>query len=279
MIVAVRNIAVAIATAFAIMPASLHAEPLAPSTAWQLDYAENECRLIREFGTADQAMWLRIVRGARLENYDIMFGGSTLPQSRRPINLTMTALPNGLSTTGKAIPYSAKVGDKNMTVYRWSDSDKTFMNTFSDKQIIGIKTDNKIDLQIEASGIKKALTALTTCHDDLLKTVFKLDLETLRSYKSLPEPDKNAAFWITTDDYPQPALSNGWTGKTSFKVTVGENGKPAECVTIISTGYPSLDKTACQSVMQRGSFTPAKDANGQPVAAPWISSADWQIPR
>lgn len=266
-----------IAVASVCAPAS--AAPLKPVGAWQLDYAENECRLIREFGADSSKTWLRIARGARMDKFDLMIGGVSLPPSNRQIDMKIAALPDGQAVDVTATPYTAKVGGETNNVYHVYTVDNAFLDGLTNTQILGFTTERGANVELEATGIKKALTALSKCHDDLLTTVYKLDLPRLRSYQSLPQPGKGVAAWVTTDDYPRDALAKKWEGRVSFVISVDEQGKPTGCDVVISSGYADLDQLACRLMTKRGSFTPAKDANGQPVAAPWVSAVHWQVPR
>ena len=271
---------IAIGTGANAMPApATTVAPLKPSGAWQVDYGENECRLIREFGTGEDKIWLRIARGPSLDKYDIMIGGTSLVLSKREVTMTINALPDGASVSTKATPYIAQIDGKANNIYRSFDVYQAFFDGLTNTQVLSFKSGKTLDLTLQTNGIKKALVSLATCHDNLLTTVFKLDLPLLRSYQSLPEPNKDLAWWVTTDDYPREALTNNWTGQVQFIVTVDDKGKPADCNVVISSGYPVLDQTACQFIMKRGSFTPAKDANGKAVTAPWIKGVNWQIPR
>lgn len=258
---------------------SASAAPLSPSGSWQVDYAENECQLVREFGTGEAKTWLRISRAASLDKLDIMIGGTSLPASNRNVEMTISALPGTESAKVSATPYAAEIDGKAHNIYRSFAMDQAFLHTLTDTQMLGFKSKANVDVTLQTKGIKKALGALSTCHDNLLTTVFKLDLPQLRSLQSLPQPGKNVASWVTTDDYPRDALVKKWTGRVQFVITVDNKGKPSNCNIVISSGHTSLDQTACQLMMRRGSFTPAIDANGNPVAAQWPSAVFWQIPR
>jgi TonB family protein len=100
----------------------------------------------------------------------------------------------------------------------------------------------------------------------------------------LPSPEVRAPVRINThvpligeDDYPEAALFNDQAGTTTFRLTVGTNGRASACEVLDSSGSPQLDITTCTLVRQRARFTPAT-RNGTPVESGWRSRIVWQIP-
>ncbi len=253
--------------------------PLPPSSPWQLDYAENECRLIREFGSGDNQLWLRIARGSTLDKFDMMVGGATLPKSNMIVDMTMSASSTGPAETKNALPYTAQIAGASHNIYSILGADQSLLVAAANSEMLDLKIGSKAEIAFQMKGLNKARTALSTCHDDLLTNVFKVDVAKMRALQSPPLPAKGVERWVTTDDYPTPALVKNLTGKTQLVLSVDEKGKIADCTVIISSGHASLDQTACALMKKRGSFTPAKDANGNDVAAPWLSAVHWQIPK
>ncbi len=84
--------------------------------------------------------------------------------------------------------------------------------------------------------------------------------------------------WVTTDDYPARDLREGNQGVTRFRVTVGTDGRVQRCEILRSSGFPSLDDTACAKITRRARFDPAIGENGAKVVGSYASSVRWQIP-
>lgn len=55
--------------------------------------------------------------------------------------------------------------------------------------------------------------------------------------------------------------------KTRLDLTVDSSGQPVRCDVVMSDGMGLLDRTACDMLMHRAHFTPARDRAGAPVAA------------
>lgn len=92
--------------------------------------------------------------------------------------------------------------------------------------------------------------------------------------------------WQTADDYPIKALREGREGTTNFRLHIGKDGMIKDCVVTQSSGWDDLDEAACDMMMRRARFRPAKDAQGNrsrtPIQIAWFSeyrdeqNYDWQ---
>ena len=94
-----------------------------------------------------------------------------------------------------------------------------------------------------------------------------------------PIPKGNPGNWANTNDYPSRALQQEREGTTSFRVTVGPDGRVQSCTVTGSSGHADLDDATCKNIQRRARFDPALDANGQPTSGSWSSRVRWQIPK
>ena len=92
-------------------------------------------------------------------------------------------------------------------------------------------------------------------------------------------PKGNPGNWATTNDYPSRALREEREGTTGFRLTVGPDGRVADCSVTRSSGSPDLDQATCDNVRRRARFNPAMDGNGQPTTGSYASSVRWVIPK
>lgn len=92
-------------------------------------------------------------------------------------------------------------------------------------------------------------------------------------------PKNNPGGWALTDDYPPRDLREGNEGITSFRVSIGANGRVSGCEIVRSSGHPGLDAAACKTVTARARFAPATDENGDATVGTYSNSVRWQIPR
>lgn len=94
-----------------------------------------------------------------------------------------------------------------------------------------------------------------------------------------PGPKGNPANWATSNDYPSRALREEREGTTGFRVTVGTDGKVADCQITSSSGSPDLDTATCDNVRRRARFTPATDGEGNPTTGSYSNRIRWVIPK
>jgi periplasmic protein TonB len=92
-------------------------------------------------------------------------------------------------------------------------------------------------------------------------------------------PKGNPGNWATTNDYPTRALREEREGVTSFRVSVGTDGRVTGCTVTGSSGSSDLDEATCSNVSRRGRFTPATDGEGNPTTGSYSSRVRWVIPK
>jgi periplasmic protein TonB len=93
------------------------------------------------------------------------------------------------------------------------------------------------------------------------------------------KPKNNPGGWATTNDYPSRALSQEREGTTSFRVTVGPDGKVTDCQVTGSSGHGDLDAATCSNVKRRARFDPALDNSGNPTSGSYSNRVTWRIPK
>lgn len=277
----IRGITIWVATASvaAMMTTSASSAPLSPSGPWQLEYADSSCRLSRPFNTGKSAINLRLSRGSTISDVGFTIEGETLPKVYKKVDLKISVQPSGQMAEASALPMLMRADGKEIIQYVWTDEGAAFVKSIADSGTLAIQYSKKDNVELTFSGLHKALAALQKCHDDLLTNVYQMDVAFLRSLQSEPQPDKDVAMWVTTDDIPTEALRNHWEGTTQMLIMVDEKGQVASCKNITSSGHAILDARACEMMTRRGSFKPAMDKGGKAVTAPWIRSVRWQIPK
>lgn len=92
-------------------------------------------------------------------------------------------------------------------------------------------------------------------------------------------PKGNPGSWATTNDYPSRALREEREGVTSFRVSVGADGRVSSCSVTGSSGSPDLDEATCSNVTRRARFNPAMDGEGKPTTGSYSSRVRWVIPK
>jgi protein TonB len=88
----------------------------------------------------------------------------------------------------------------------------------------------------------------------------------------------NLVSLFSTDDYPQSAIRNEEQGTTAVKLTIGPDGRVADCSITASSGSSALDNATCSILRRRARFTPAKDQAGNPVSDSYSQRIRWELP-
>ena len=86
------------------------------------------------------------------------------------------------------------------------------------------------------------------------------------------------ADWITHDDYPVAALQQGLSGTVEVAFAVDPTGRTTGCSITKSSGSAILDDAACNAMLPRARFEPAKDAGGKAVAGTSPRRVRWSLP-
>lgn len=96
--------------------------------------------------------------------------------------------------------------------------------------------------------------------------------------KDRATPASSPGSWIEYTDYPMNAAREGTEGTTAFRLDVDRLGVPTRCTVTTSSGSAILDTTACDKLMIRARFTPAKDAKGKAVPDTYNGRINWRLP-
>jgi protein TonB len=79
------------------------------------------------------------------------------------------------------------------------------------------------------------------------------------------------------DDYPQDAIRNEETGRTTVRLSIGTDGRVTGCDVVSSSGSRSLDSATCRVLRSRARFSPAKLSNGEPTTDTYTQTIVWQL--
>ena len=92
-----------------------------------------------------------------------------------------------------------------------------------------------------------------------------------------PQPRRPAQVLVTAEDYPASARARGAQGVVAFVLTVGVDGRVADCTVTRSSGAAPLDFATCRLMRSRARFTPAMDRTGNPAVATIAQQVEWKL--
>lgn len=83
---------------------------------------------------------------------------------------------------------------------------------------------------------------------------------------------------FSTDDYPASSLRNNEQGTTAVRITVGTDGRVADCQVTQSSGSSALDSATCSIIRRRAKYTPAKNDDGSAAMGSDSVRIKWVVP-
>lgn len=83
---------------------------------------------------------------------------------------------------------------------------------------------------------------------------------------------------FSPDDYPLDAAVREVEGAVGVRLVVGTSGRLIDCKVASSSGDTSLDATTCAILMQRATFRPARNAQGETVLDTAVARIRWLLP-
>ena len=258
----------------AVSPA-VASEVLQPSGPWKIDYAPNECRLLRTFGTGDTAVTLRFARGAGLDSFDMLIAGKGIPKFKQKVKVKLSLTPGGAKQEFDA--YSMAIPGRPERFVRWFDGSPAILDAVTDSQQLDIGIDGQYLIAVDFAKGKAALGGLNHCFNELLE-VWGIDPAKLKAQALRPIPRTSPGNWVSPGDYPTKALIKEQQGKVVVVLTISTEGKVADCRVVVSSQITELDNTSCRVLVARAHYFPAKDSTGQPIEGFDVQRIRWFLP-
>lgn len=266
---------------------------LEPSSSWVVDYAEDSCKLIRQFGTDDDIVVAIFNRFAPGDGFQLTLAGKPVAvrsRARNPASLRFgpteaeqeQRFAIGEMPDGKpALIFSHWMRIAPLTESEKKENPDTEPQLYSLNPISDERKAAVTELTIARSlskpvvlklgAMDKPFAALTACHEELL-THWGIDVEKHRNLAVPARPDPDLSNWFSFNDFP-PSLRFGWTaGIVHFRLNVDEAGNPTACHIQQSSRAQAFDDFVCNSVMKRAKFLPALDKDGKPIASYYRNS-------
>ncbi|KPL69017.1 hypothetical protein SZ64_13445 [Erythrobacter sp. SG61-1L] len=131
--------------------------------------------------------------------------------------------------------------------------------------------------RIETGNLKAPIGVLQQCADDLL-AVWGLDPEKHKAMTRRAAPATEANKWLPTGtigfgDFPKLGGS-----ANQFRIMVSAEGKPTSCTVHWPTLEQKTNDAVCKAIMNKGEFSPALDAAGQPMSSYWTVAPFFLMP-
>lgn len=259
-----------------------------PSSAWAADYGDDYCRLVRSFSDGSDTIDLALQRIQPGAETQLLLIGDAIKTFRGAAELGWHFLPGD---GARKTPYSRSVTGDGQQYLRMDGVflvpaapptpgtppgpppyDRTAEQTVG-KALTGLIIEGGLTkpVQIETGRLEAPVKALQACTDDLIKT-WGLDAEKHKTLSAAAAPQLGAEGWLPQGTIPFGEFAKFAGGGNQVRLMIDAGGKPTACLIHSPTLEKSLNDRICQILMEKASFTPAKDAAGQAMASYWLGS-------
>lgn len=283
----------------ALMSAALTAAPvsaevveIAPSSPWNVDFAENKCRLARLFGEGEnrhliffEQYWPATSFGLTLagpafdrfrsgQRTDLNFFDGQEPQRTKPFTGTVEGYGSGVIYSSATLVPDPEASDEqdDEGVTRLSQLDTVLAGKVA---YVALKQRGN-EIRLLTGPLGEAFAVLNQCTTDLISD-WGLDFEQQRRATRLPEwTNMESVVRRIQSNYPRAALNRGEQGLMRMRVLVSAEGLVEDCAIIKATDTEKLESPACKA-MQEARFAPALDASGQPMRSYYVAGITYQL--
>ena len=248
------------------------AAPRTPTGKWIVDFANDECFLDREYGTAERPLFLAIRRFPMDDDLTIQIfthdtGTSVLNGDAK---VTFGA---GESANTKFLSYRvAKTELRKWIIH--VERGALLIGPALRSENISVRAGHDLDEDFAVPDLANALRLLDQCDLNLGKS-WGISVEQQQRLK-LPATSIRHDY-LTSADYPEKELRTPASGRSQVRLTIDETGKPVDCVAMKSIDSPAFAATTCRILLERAAFHPAMDVGGKPMRSVVVYTVDWLV--
>ncbi|WP_158611078.1 energy transducer TonB [Aurantiacibacter spongiae] len=311
-------LAVGAALATAAMPTGAAAQyaadwdRLAPSSHWNLDYAEDSCALRRSFGEGDDRTFLELrqfepegalqvivmTKGTQMRSADELLVASHvrsriarpsvsfLPETEpaewgQPLGIHSEEWGEGVLFTSLDLRNS-----EQRELARAFLAEHGTGLVVSDEQrdvreaeIDGLAVENvyRRNFVLDTGAMQAPMSAMRQCMDELIEH-WGIDAEANRHLTRRVQP-RDFQSWVTRvqQQYPTAMERQNEQAVVRVRLTVSPEGRATDCAVQTDISNPLFDEAACEVLLRHSRFDPALDADGDPIASYWVKTIVYRI--
>lgn len=277
---------------------------LQPSSPWDVDYAENSCRLVRNFGEGTSLTKLAF-ESTSPESVDMLVIGRPLETSMAEVQARI--MPNGdQGFTGRvdrtvdgqpAILWSRVRLYPEETVKRLEQrssyqgnrrvrppavslaeqaQEKAEHEAFTAAaNELAIETRPRRTVILETGSLGAAIKAFDQCSQDSLKD-WGVDPQ-LEDKIVRPVWAVNTNKWFSANDYPRNMAWNGKESEVSVRLLIDAAGKVTKCTSVSHFNEPEFNRITCDLITRRARFEPAELADGTKVPSYYAQRVNFRM--
>jgi TonB family protein len=261
----------AAATALGSTPASAQ-PPAAPveTPRWHIDHGQVYCTLGRDYGLGATSFAIRVIPGTtRTELLMTNREWRETPlDNGQPARIVLA--PGGDPIEANAVTHRLSGGERVLAFFYLG---KDFVDRFDQSSQLRVTRGDRTVATFDFPRPGRAVAMLRDCVNRTLGD-WGIDVAAQARLRSPPEL---ISLPLQNTDYPIAALRADAQGVVIVRMTIGTDGRVAECVVVRSSGVSLLDNRTCQEFRREGRYRPAIGNDGQPVSTGVIMQVMWRI--
>lgn len=253
-----------------------------PTAQWALDYGDDYCRLMRTFSDGKNELSLAFERIEPGPLMRLIMVGDGIRPFRSAEELGWNFAP-GRGEERKARYALSKTADKKdyynfgpVMVAPFVPGPPPAYDRAAERAVakpftaLTVGSGLTEPVRIETGSMESPVGALQACADDLAKT---WGLDPAKLAGATPAiPQGGGVGWLPQGTIPFDEFGKFAGGANQVRLLVDAAGKPASCHVHWPSLSDSLNKKICATLMDKASFVPAKDAQGQAMAGYWVGN-------
>lgn len=294
--------AVASASAHPALPQDAEAVVLQPASTWQLDMAENKCRVARLFGEGEEktVFYLEQWDPSRAAAWSV--AGPSVEKFRAERDTSFAFGPGGdeaefkfmdsnLGDYGNAVTHTTTIVANENPEEEEEGYERDYM---ADPRgvpaldgegaalitTLTLSQKGRDDVVLELGSMKAPLNAMNVCMADLVQH-WGFDVEQQKTVQSPPVvKNLERVARRIMQDYPSEALRRGGQADFHMRLTVDAAGSVEHCVLINQTLAEGFDmrRHPCTAFEKLAEFEPARTAAGDPVSSFYVGRIIYRLP-
>ncbi len=257
-----------------------------PTGPWAADYGKDYCLLGRVFSNGKEDITLTLERTQPGQFFRLILIGDAIKPFRGATTLGYTigstAQREGFMTrtkTGDGKQYldlgPASITPLAMPAPGQPPVFKPYKQAEEKAEakpvtVIELNKGLREPIQLQTGSLEAPIGALQACVNDLVGQ-WGVDAKAHETLSRPAMPAGPVFEWVPNGAIPFTEFGKLVGGLNAIRVMVGADGKPTSCVADRASLSDTVNKAVCDGIMSKGNFTPALDANSQPIASYWIT--------
>lgn len=259
------------------------------SGSWSLDYGDDYCRLAGNFTNGADRIALAIERIEPGPSMRVALVGNGVKLFRRASEIGLTLAPAG--TERKLRYVVSTVGDEQYVLFERVTLAETpapgtppapydrAAEAAQAKGVTALKLASGLTepVEVRTGPLGGGIKALQGCTDDMVQS-WGLDAARHQTLSKPAAPAGPTAGWLVQGTIPFGDFAKLGGGMNQLRVMLDASGKATDCKVHWASLDAAKNQQICAMVLERGTFTPALDAGGQPMASYVILSPFFLLP-